>query len=109
MVVRRFGSIIGIANDKEAEYRRLHADVWPAVAQNLRNAHVHNYSIFLRGNLLFSYLEYDGADFAADMAALAAEPETQRWRRLTDQCQMPLDDAAPTEWWAPMAEVFHLD
>lgn len=109
MPVRRFGSIIRIAPGRAAEYQRLHAEVWPAVARNLRAAHVRNYSIFMRGDLLFSYLEYDGDDYESDMAALAAEPVTRRWRRLTAQCQLPMPDASPAQSWAPMAEVFHLD
>jgi L-rhamnose mutarotase len=93
----------------EEEYRRLHADCWPDIRKNLRAAHIRNYSIFLRDGMLFGYLEYEGEDYVADMAALAARPETQRWRQLTSACQTPIDGAAPGEWWAAMTEVFHLD
>jgi L-rhamnose mutarotase len=58
---------------------------------------------------LFSYFEYMGTDFAADMAKMAADPATKRWWLLTDPCQEPLPDRAPGEWWSPMEEVFHVD
>ena len=107
--VRRFASIIRLRPEKEAEYRALHADAWPGVLAALSGANVRNYSIFLRDGVLFSYLEYAGDDYEADMAGIADDPETQRWWQLTDPCQQPVDGAAPGEWWTPLEEVFHLD
>ncbi len=107
--MQRIASVIRLRPEKEAEYRELHEAVWPSVLATLRAANVTNYSIFLRDGLLFSYLEYTGDDYAADMARIAAEPETRRWWTLTDPCQQPLDTAAEAEWWAPAEEVFHAD
>lgn len=95
--------------EKEAEYRDLHSHCWPAVLDKLRDAHVTNYSIFLRDGLLFSYLEYSGDDYDADMSAIAADADTRRWWQLTSPCQQPLDTVADGEWWAPAEEVFHMD
>jgi L-rhamnose mutarotase len=58
---------------------------------------------------LFSYLEYSGDNFAADMAKMAADPTTQHWWTHCIPCQEPLADRAAGEWWATMEEVFHLD
>jgi L-rhamnose mutarotase len=107
--VKRVASVIRLRPEKAAEYRALHADAWPGVLDALRAAHVRNYSIFLRDGLLFSYLEYDGENYAADMAKIAADETTQRWWQLTDPCQQPLETVADGEWWAPAEEVFHLD
>lgn len=107
--MQRFASIIRLRPEKEAEYRALHADAWPAVLAMLRRARIGNYSIFLRDGLLFSYLEYTGDDYAADTAAIAADPATRRWWELTDPCQQPVGSAADGEWWAPLEEVFHMD
>jgi L-rhamnose mutarotase len=109
MSIQRLASVIRLRPEKEAEYRALHADAWPAVLAALSRARVTNYSIFLRDGLLFSYLEYTGDDFEADMARIAEDPETQRWWRLTDPCQQPVDSAVAGEWWAPLEEVFHHD
>jgi L-rhamnose mutarotase len=107
--MRRFASVVRLRPEKAAEYRALHADVWPGVLAALRRAHVSNYSIFLRDGVLFSYLEYDGEDYEADMARVAEDPETRAWWELTDPCQQPVETAEPGQWWAPMTEVFHLD
>jgi len=107
--MQRYAAVIRLRPEQEAEYRALHAEVWPAVLATLTRANIRNYSIFLRDHVLFSYLEYVGEDYAADMAHVAADPETKRWWTFTDPCQQPVDAAAPGEWWAPMEEVFHLD
>lgn len=112
--MERHAWVIRLRDDHVEAYVRLHAAVWPGVLQRLRDCHVTNYSIFLRrlddgGHYLFSYFEYRGPDFAADMAAMAADPETQRWWTLCRPCQQPVQDAAPGAWWSPLREVFHLD
>lgn len=105
----RHGQVVRLRPDQEAEYRRLHAAVWPDVLEQLRRSGIRNYTIFLRDGLLFSYFEYVGNDFAYDMAAMAADPVTQRWWDLTDPCQEPVGTAAPGQLWAPMEVVFHVD
>lgn len=109
--MQRMGMVIGIGPEQIADYKRLHAEVWPTVLERIRLCHVRNYSIFLRQpeNLLFSCWEYHGSDFAADMAAMAADPETQRWWRVCGPCQVPLPTRQPGEHWAAMEQVFHLD
>ncbi|HEY0814905.1 MAG TPA: L-rhamnose mutarotase [Pseudonocardia sp.] len=107
--LQRFGAVIRLRPEREAEYRALHAAVWPAVLDTLRAAHVRNYTIYLRDGLLFSTMEYTGDDWSADSALIAADPATQRWWTLTDPCQQRVETAADGEWWSPMEEVFHLD
>jgi L-rhamnose mutarotase len=107
-MVRRFAQVIRLRPERESEYRDLHANVWPDVLATLKRAHVQNYSIFVRDGLLFSYPEYTGDDYDADMATVAADDATRRWWRLTDPCQQPLASAADGEWWAPAKELFHL-
>jgi L-rhamnose mutarotase len=110
----RYGSVIGLRAEKLEEYKKLHAAVWPKVVEAVRDANIRNYSIYLRklpdGKFyLFSYLEYVGDDFQGDMKRLAANPEVQRWWKLTDPCQEPLPDRKPGEWWATMEEVCYQD
>jgi L-rhamnose mutarotase len=106
---QRFASVIRLRPEKEAEYRELHAAAWPGVLDRLKRSNVRNYSIFLRDGLLFSYLEYVGPDYDADMQAIRDDPESQRWWTFTDPCQQPVESATAGEWWAPAEEVFHLD
>lgn len=112
--MKRYGSIIGLRADKLDEYKKLHAAVWPDVLEQIRKSNIRNYSIFLRrlpdGNhYLFSYFEYVGEDFEADMAAMADDPRTQEWWAVCKPCQEPLPDRGEGEWWSDMEEVFHLD
>jgi L-rhamnose mutarotase len=110
-VMRRMGMVIGIRPEHVAEYKRLHAAVWPEVLARIAASHIRNYTIFLREpeNLLFGYWEYHGVDFEADAAEIAADPATQDWWRLCGPCQDPLESRAENEWWAMMEEVFHTD
>lgn len=112
--MRRYGMVIGLRAEKLDEYKKLHAAVWPEVLKMIKECNIQNYSIYLRTlpdgqHYLFSYFEYTGNDFAADMAKMAADPTTQRWWSFCEPCQKPLDDRASGEWWAGMEEVFHAD
>lgn len=109
--MQRMGMMIGIRPEKIAEYKHLHANVWPEILQGLSAANVKNYSIFLREpeNVMFGYWEYHGADFAADMRKIAEQEVTKRWWAVCTPCQVALDSRAAGEWWAMMELVFHLD
>lgn len=112
--MKRYGSVIGVRAEKLDEYKKLHAAVWPDVLKMISACNIRNYSIYLRKlpdgqYYLFSYFEYFGNDFTADMAKMAADPTTQKWWSVCIPCQKPLDDRAPGEWWANMEEVFHQD
>lgn len=109
--MRRIGRVIQLKGDQIAEYKRLHADVWPGILDLLRQAGMRNYSIFLKEpeNLLFAYLEYAGDDLDADNALIGASAEMKRWWELTDPMQEPLPNRAEGEWWSDMEEVFHTD
>jgi len=107
--MKRIASVIGLQPDGIAEYERLHADVWPSVIAQLRDSNITNYSIYRFGELLFSYMEYTGDDFEADMAAMAADQSTQDWWAVCMPLQVPFDERAEGEWWMELPEIFHLD
>jgi L-rhamnose mutarotase len=101
--------VIGLRPEAEQEYRRRHAAVWPEVLETIRQCNIRNYSIYLKDGMLYSYFEYHGADFDADMAKMAADPATRRWWTLMEPMQAPVAKRKEGEWWAGMEEVFHLD
>lgn len=109
--MQRMGMLIGLQPDRVAEYKELHAAVWPEILEKIRECNIRNYSIFLREpeNLLFGYWEYAGTDFDADMRLMAEDPNTQRWWDICMPCQQPLETREEGEWWAKMEEVFHCD
>lgn len=112
--VQRYGSITGIQPEKIAYYKELHAAVWPDVLQQIKASNIQNYSIYLKKidekYFLFSYFEYTGNNFDADMKKMADDAATQRWWKETDPTQIPLPDAAAKgQVWSIMEEVFHED
>jgi L-rhamnose mutarotase len=107
--MKRYGSVIKLKPEKEQEYRELHANAWPDVLEMIHTCNVRNYSIYFKDGYLFSYFEYIGDDFDADMQKMADDPVTQSWWKLTDPCQEPLESRREGEWWASMEEVFHTD
>src|SRR5512136_2105604 len=107
--MQRYGSVIKVKPEKLEEYKQLHAAAWPDVLKMITACNIRNYSIYLKDSFLFSYFEYVGTDFVADMAKMAADPVTQAWWKLTDPCQEPLPTRKEGEWWASMEEVFHTD
>lgn len=113
-MITRHGMVIRLKADKVDEYTALHSAVWPDVLKTLTSCHIRNYSIFLRqlddgSHYLFSYFEYIGSDFAADMERMAADPVTQKWWNVCKPCQEPLTNRSEGEWWSNMPEVFHHD
>ena len=86
------------------EYRRRHCQVWPEILELTRQAGIRNYSIYLHGRDLFSYLEVE--DWQEAIRLLASEPVSQRWQDL----MAPLMDAPDFQMpWVRLEEVFHLD
>ena len=107
--MKRFGSIIKVRPEKLEEYKKLHAAVWPGVLRVINECKIRNYSIYYKDGMLFSYYEYTGKDYEADMAKMAADPLTQKWWEVCKPWQMPLETRSEGEWWADMEEVFHHD
>jgi L-rhamnose mutarotase len=109
--MKRYGRVIGLKPAVIAEYKRIHAAVWPSVLEQISRSNMRNYTIFLKEpeNLLFAYFEYVGTDYEADMKKMAADAETQRWWKITDPMQEGLSTRKPGEWWAEMEDVFHID
>ena len=110
----RYGMVIRLKKEKVAYYKELHAHPWPGVLERLDRSHFRNFSIWLvpydpDTYLLFGYFEYEGDDFEADTAAMAADGETQRWWKETAPCQAPIPSAAPGQQWVMMEEIFYHD
>lgn len=109
--MQRYGFVIRLDPASAAEYKRLHAAVWPDVLRMISACNIRNYSIFLREPefLMFSYFEYVGDDFETDMKRMADDPRTQEWWKVCGPMQRPLETRQKGEWWAGMEEVFHCD
>lgn len=107
--MRRYGQVIRVKKEFLEIYKALHAQPWPEINAKIKECNISNYSIYYRDGYLFSYYEYTGNDYEADMKKMADDPKTQEWWGLCDPCQEPVESAAKGEWWAEMNEVYHLD
>ncbi|MCL5103124.1 MAG: L-rhamnose mutarotase [Armatimonadetes bacterium] len=107
--MKRYGMVIKVKPEKLNEYKALHAAVWPDVLNMITKCNLRNYSIYYKDGYLFSYFEYVGDNYKADMEKMAADPTIQEWWAVCMPCQEPLETRAEGEWWADMEEVFHWD
>lgn len=107
--MKRYGTMLRLKPGVEEAYREYHKAVWPEVLRMIAGCNIRNYSIYLKDDVLFGYFEYHGADFAADMKKMAADPKTQEWWAIMMPLQEPLPTRKEGEWWAEMDEVFHVD
>lgn len=105
----RHGSVLRLAPGAQERYEELHADVWQSVLDAQRSVGITNFSIYRHGDLLFSYFEYIGVDMVADWARLSAVQEIQDWWAICVPLQEKVPDAADSEWWHALPEVFHAD
>ena len=108
-MIKRFGQVIKIKPEGKEQYMKYHANPLPGVNEMIKECHLKNYSIFIRGDYMFSYFEYDGEDYDADMQKMAEDPATQHWWRLVKPLMQPLEDRKEGEFWSDMTEIYHLD
>jgi len=105
--MERIGFAMRLLPGAEAEYRRRHAAVWPEMLAELKAAGARNYSIFLRGDDLFGYLEVD--DLRRFQDYLAASAINARWQAEMGASLIdPLTDPE-TGFHRRLDEVFHLE
>lgn len=107
--MQRFGMVLRIKPEAIEKYKEYHRRVWPEVLRTISECNIRNYTIFLKDDLLFAYMEYHGHDRQADWKKMAADPKTQEWWSIMEPMQQPLATRKAGEWWAEMEEVFHIE
>jgi L-rhamnose mutarotase len=103
--MERIAFVMRVKPGQEAEYRRRHEAVWPEMLRALKDAGCSNYSIYMKGQDLFAYMEV--ADFERFKRDVSANPDAQQW-----EAQMaPIMEQAiqpETGFHEVLPEVFHL-
>ena len=105
--MKRYSSIIHLKPESALAYKQLHLHTWQGVLDTIHACNIRNYSIYLHGGTLYSYFEYIGSDYAADMQKMAQDPITQAWWSLCQPMQVPVAEAKAGEGWHVIEEVFH--
>jgi L-rhamnose mutarotase len=99
---KRIGRFGRLKPGAAEEYIRLHHDSPKGLLKTLHKAGVRNFSIYIHGDELFSYLETE-KDWEEVMAYLDQDPPTREWSKLMSTL---LDEPLP---WPLLDEVFHID
>lgn len=111
--VRTYCSMVELRPEKEAEYRQLHADVWPEVKAAIHRANIRKFNIYVATvqgrRYLVSHFEYIGTNPSKDFASIAQDSTTRdKWWPVTDACQRVIEGTPKGEQWLPMEQVMHL-
>jgi L-rhamnose mutarotase len=107
--VRRYASSVDVVPDKLEEYRALHSSIGSGILENMRTAHISNYTVFMHNTRAYTYFEYAGGDFENDMARMTVETETCMWLDACRTLQYKIPGEKSADWWQEMREVFHTD
>ncbi|MGD9091258.1 MAG: L-rhamnose mutarotase [Anaerolineales bacterium] len=99
--MQRIGRFGRLKPGSAEEYIRLHKNMDSELFEAISKAGIRNFSIFIHGDELFSYLECN--DWEAAMAYLENDPPTQEWSKLMETL---LDEPLP---WQELEEVFRAD
>lgn len=103
--MKRIGRIVKLKPEMKERYIQLHADPWPEVTRAIHDCGIRNFSIYLKGEILFSYFEYVGNAYEDDMKRL--DELTAEWLRETDRCQEPAEQTEEGGLWSVMNEIFY--
>ena len=88
------------------EYRRRHAKLWPEVEKLLKEAGVHNYSIFLDEGT-HTLFAVQTLSHESGSQALGHEPIIQKWWDYMSDIMVVNPDNSPVS--EPLEEMFYLE
>ena len=109
MAIQRYGMAVRLKDEKRQYYIDNHANVWPEVLEELKKINVQNYSIFLKEDFMFGYLEYTGNDFDGDMRKMQQIPIVDKWTNLMIDCFNPFPNNDDNESWVMMDQIFFME
>ncbi|RSM16019.1 hypothetical protein CEP52_000502 [Fusarium oligoseptatum] len=114
--VRRFAQIVKLKPQHLAEYKDVHARVWPDVLAQIKQCNIKDSSFYDdKSHVLFASFKYVGSDYKGDMARMAENPRVREWWRMTDAWQESVvpgavsSEAGEPSWWKPVEEVFYME
>ncbi|MFT3749202.1 MAG: L-rhamnose mutarotase [Agriterribacter sp.] len=109
--MKRFCLACDLKDDPEliAEYKKIHANIWPEIAQQIKDDGITVMDIYLTGNRMFMIME-TGDDFSFDAKGDSdtGNPRVQEWENFMWKFQQALPWAKPGEKWVLMEQIFEL-
>jgi len=103
--MQRFAFKMKLKPGYEAEYKRRHDEIWPELAQLLKDVGISDYVIFLdeQTNMLFAVQKQNGAS-SQDLGSTAI---VQKWWAYMADIMETNPDNSPVS--VPLKEVFYLE
>ena len=108
-MTERYAMAVRLKDEKRDFYLKNHANVWPEVLSELKKIKVKNYSIYLKEDFMFGYLEYDGNNLDEDMATMQKIPIVDKWTKLMIDCFNPFPNNEDNESWVLMDKLFYME
>ena len=108
MSTQRYAMAVRLKDDKKEFYLKNHQNVWPEILQELKRIKIKNYSIFLKEDFMFGYLEYEGNNFNEDMANMSKIDIVDKWTKLMIECFNPFPNNEENDSWVMMDEIFYM-
>lgn len=104
--MKRFAFKMQLKPGCAAEYQKRHDEIWPVLAQRLKDAGISDYSIFLdpETQVLFAF-QRQASPAAA--AALPSDAVVRKWWAFMADIMETNPDRSPVS--VPLVEVFHQD
>jgi L-rhamnose mutarotase len=107
--MKRVGFLLKVKEEKIAEYKEHHQNVWPEMLEALQRNGWHNYSLFMRDDgLLFGYFETPES-FQTALKGMDQETINERWQDFMAPFFESTDDTQADKMMTELVEVFHLD
>ena len=108
MSLERYAMAVRLKNEKKDFYLKNHQNVWPEILEELKKIKIKNYSIFLKEDFMFGYLEYEGNNFNKDMAEMAKIDIVDKWTKLMIDCFNFFPNNEKNNSWVMMDEIFYM-
>jgi L-rhamnose mutarotase len=107
--MKRVGFLLKVKEEKIAEYKKHHENVWPEMLEALRRNGWHNYSIFMGDDgLLFGYFETPES-FQAALDGMDREAINEKWQDFMAPFFESSSASHADKMMTELVEVFHLD
>jgi L-rhamnose mutarotase len=104
----RYGMIWKIKPEMKEEYKKDHDNIWPDMAEALKDAGYKNYSIYFRKDgTMFAYLEHENLKKGGDI--LGVTEVNARWQKAMAKYFINSDPAIIGPEIEMLEEVFHID
>ena len=108
--IKRTAMISHLRPEFAEQYKKNHANPWPAVIKDLRNAGIDRFSIFIEENTntLFGYIETkEGVEIPKDPLTDEDKAKTKEWGEFADKALQPFNKENNSIW-QPMESIFFM-